>query len=120
EQVVENVYVLQPPGVTSYAETRGHNSFNPLDIVGYKDPTEVEYCNDIADSIITKNPQGLNDFWMRAAPDMYAGFLYYISQAPEYKDEDQRPYKTHLRRITTDNDLLKLRQRGQIDYTKRI
>src|SRR5699024_6159886 len=120
EQVNDHVYVLDPFGVSNYAQTRGANSFNPLDIVGYKDPTALEYCNDITDSIITKNPQGLKDFWMRAAQDMYAGFLYYISQAPEYNDEDQRPYKPHLRRITTVNDLLKLRQSDLMAYTKRI
>src|SRR5699024_6627977 len=65
QQMGQDVYVLDPFGVSNYARQEGANSFNPLDSVKYKDPSALEYCNDIRDSIITSNPHNLNAFWMQ-------------------------------------------------------
>jgi type IV secretion system protein VirD4 len=120
QKLGQDVYVLDPFQKSNYSRYHGTNSFNPLDNVVCNDPVALEYCNDICDSIITRNPEGLNSFWMKAAQMMYSGFLYYISQAPEYNHEDASGYKPHLRRITTINDLLKLKQDDLLKYTRKI
>ncbi len=116
----QDVYVLDPFQISNYSRYEGANSFNPLDTVDYQDESALEYCNDIRDSVITSNPQGLKDFWMRAAQTMYSGFIYYISQAPEFHDPDHTDFKPELRRLTTVNDLLKLKHEDLMQYTKNI
>src|SRR5699024_4187180 len=83
-------------------------------------PSALEYCNDIRDSIITSNPHNLNAFCMQAAQTMYSGFLYYITQAPEFNDPSHPNYQPHLRRLTTVNDLLKLKLADRLVYTRNI